>query len=107
MCRDDADVDIVKIAISKKTSENEVIIVEEDTDLLVILTALASTAVENKIYLRRQPKKNEIQLNRLPSSIQRDPSKPQTGVSGGAVSRPPDQWIRLSGTSTTSRIEEK
>lgn len=58
ICNDDADVDIVKMAISKKKVSNEVVIVGEDTDLLVILTELASS-IKEKIYIRKQVKKNE------------------------------------------------
>lgn len=55
ICRDDADVEIIKMAISKKESDNEVIIIGEDTDLLIILTALAHD--KEKIYLKKQQKK--------------------------------------------------
>lgn len=44
-------------AINLKTSSNEVIIVGEDTDLLVILTSLAAN--KDKIYLRKEIKKNQ------------------------------------------------
>ena len=71
----DADVDIVKTALSKSSAYEQVLIIGDDTDLLVLLTGLAPNV--NNVYLHKRGRGESAGILYCSSSFKYDlPSCP-------------------------------